>query len=89
MVLTVSLFLATCTSGCAPNKVQLIQQKYDQAYQSGRITTSEYLNLTSELEFHREEILFGLSPDLTNFSIQHRYINQWSRPDACDIFSRH
>jgi len=72
MVLTVSLFLATCTFGRGPNKMQLSQQKYDQAYSSGQISTSEYLNLTSQLEFHREEILFGLSPDLTNFSIQHR-----------------
>ena len=72
MVLTVSLFRATCTFGCGPNKMRLSQQKYDQAYSSGQISTSEYLNLTSQLEFHREEILFGLSPDLTNFSIQHR-----------------
>ena len=89
LLFTVSLFLATCPFGCGPNKMQLIQQKYDQAYWSGQISTSEYLNLTSQLEFQREEILFGLSRDLTNFSIQSRYINQWSRPDACDIFGRH
>lgn len=89
LLLTVSLFLAACPFGCGPNKMQLIQQKYDQAYRSGLISTSEYLNLTSQLEFQREEILFGLSPDLTNYSIQSRYINQWSRPDACDIFGRH
>jgi hypothetical protein len=87
LLVTVSLFLATCPFGCGPNKMQLIQQKYDQAYRSGQISTSEYLNLTSQLEFQREEILFGLSPDLTNYSIQNRYNYQWSRPENCDIIS--
>jgi hypothetical protein len=89
MVLTVSLFLATCTWGCGPNKMELIQQKYDQDYRSGQISTSEYLTLTSQLEFQREQTLFGISPDLLNYSIQQKYINQWSRPDSCDIFSIH
>jgi hypothetical protein len=87
MVLTVSLFLATCILGCAPPKLQLMQQEYDQAYHSGQISTSEYLNLTSQLEFQREQHLFGISPDLMNYAIQQKYINQWSRPDTCDIFN--
>ncbi len=87
MVLTVSLFLAACTVGCGPTKMELLQQKYDQDYRSGQISTSEYLNLTSQLEFQREQTLFGISPDLLNYSIQQKYINQWSRPDSCDIFS--
>jgi hypothetical protein len=87
MVLTVSLFLAACTWGCGPAKMELLQQKYDQDYRSGQISTSEYLNLTSQLEFQREQTLFGISPDLLNYSIQQKYINQWSRPDSCDIFS--
>ena len=87
MVLTVSLFLAACTVGCGPTKLELLQQKYDQDYRSGQISTSEYLNLTSQLEFQREQTLFGISPDLLNYSIQQKYINQWSRPDSCDIFS--
>jgi len=89
IVLTVSLFLATCSFGCGPTKLELIQQKYDQAYRSGQISTSEYLTLTSQLEFQRDQILFGISPDLLNYSIQQKYINQWSRPDSCDIFSIH
>lgn len=89
IVLTVSLFLATCTFGCGPTKLELIQQKYDQAYRSGQISTSEYLTLTSQLEFQRDQLLFGISPALLNYSIQQKYINQWSRPDSCDIFSIH
>jgi len=87
IVLTVSLFLATCTFACGPTKLELVQQKYDQAYRAGQISTSEYLNLTSQLEFQREQLFFGISPDLLNYSIQQQYINQWSRPNTCDIFS--
>jgi superfamily I DNA and/or RNA helicase len=81
------IFLSPCTFGCAPDILQLQQQKYDQAYRSGQITISEYLNLTSQLEFQREQLLFGMSPALLNYSIQQEYINQWSRPNTCDIFS--
>ncbi len=85
IVLTVSLLLATCIFGCGPTRMELLQQKYDQSYRSGQISLSEYLNLTSQLEFQREQLFFGLSPDLTNYSIQQKSINQWSRPEACDI----
>lgn len=87
MVLMASLCLAACALGCGPSKLELLQQKYDQEYRSGQISTSEYLNLTSHLEFQREQLFFGISPALMNYSIQQKYINQWSRPDSCDIFS--
>jgi hypothetical protein len=87
MILTVSLFLATCTFACGPTNLELVQQKYDEAYRSGQISTSEYLNLTSQLEFQREQLFFGISPALLNYSIQQQYINQWSRPDTCDVLS--
>jgi hypothetical protein len=87
IALAVSFFLAACGLGCGPTKLELMQQKYDQAYQSGQISTSDYLNLTSRLEFQREQTLFGVSPGLLNYSIQQKYINQGSRPDSCDIFS--
>ncbi|MGA8571760.1 MAG: hypothetical protein ACLP7A_01780 [Desulfobaccales bacterium] len=87
IALTVSVFLAACSFGCGPTKMEMMQQQYDQAYQSGQISTQEYLNLTSQLEFQREQILFGVSPALLNYSIQQKSINQWSRPDSCDIFS--
>jgi hypothetical protein len=85
IVLTVSLFLASYSFGCGPSKLELLQQKYDQDYRSGRISISEYLNLTSQLEFQREQLYFGIPRDLMNYSIQKQYINQWRRPDSCDI----
>ncbi len=89
IVLTVALFLATCTFGCGPTKLELLQEKYDQAYRSGKISVSEYLNLTSQLEFQREQMYFGISQDLLNYSIQQRYQKQWSPLGTSDIMEIH
>jgi hypothetical protein len=89
IVLTVSIFLATSTFGCGPTKFELLQRKNDQAYRSGQISVSEYLNRTSQLEFQREQNYFGMSPDMLNYSIQERYQKQWSPLGTTDIMEIH
>jgi hypothetical protein len=59
--------------------------RVEQAYRNGQISTSEYLQLTNQLDIQNQQSRTAASQALLNYSAQQQYINQMNRPQNYNL----